>query len=328
MPGSLFATTDDGAARIVVMLLVATSSLACVRTTTLRGSALQTLQAGRDDAVVLEPPAPAEDGELAIRLEPSSRVRLKTVNQGETNWVSARSLRLSEGALSWVGGDGRLKTVRLEDIRSVDVTTFDRGLSFALVLSALMSGFSSLAVISTFESPTLDERADATDATDATLSGPAPVDQLFTERASRADRVRFVVAQDLGSSLGTTPDAFFSTRVGVRVRDFVEFSVGLRLLSPDYLLRGLFGPLQPRGATFIPGVMSRLLVIGGLDPGHRVALLIGGELGFDPTLSGRVLWGLEVRPVGQLHVTILPLTPLFGPTGVSWGLSVDTAWHF
>ncbi len=222
----------------------------------------------------------------------------------------------------WLGRGGASRSIRLEDVRRVDVTTFSRGASLALIVLGLATSGAAFSF-----TEFLDE-SDSPDVAENDVPGPAPSDLLFTERALRTDVVRFVVAQDVGVSLSSIPDLFLSTRAGLRFRDFVEVSIGLRLLSPDVLLRGPQGPLAVPVPYFIPGVSGRLLVIGALDPGHRVALVLGGEATFDPQASGRVLWGVEVQPAGQLHLTLLPLTPLFSARGVGWGLSLDTAWHF
>ncbi|MDP3231581.1 MAG: hypothetical protein Q8N26_02305 [Myxococcales bacterium] len=286
---------------------------------------LQTLRAGQDDAIVLEPPRPAEKGEFAIRLEPSSRVRLTTWTQSQTGWFLARDLRLSDGILWWLGRGGVSRSIRLGDVRRVDVNSFHRFVSLALMVFSVATFGGAIGFTESLAPPLDDESASTPDAAENAVPGPAPSELLFTEHALRTDVVRFVIAQDVGVSLSRVPDLFLSTRAGLRFRDFVEVSIGLRLLSLDVLSRG---PLAAPVPYFIPGVSGRLLVIGALDPGHRVALVLGGEATFDPQASGRVLWGVEVQPAGQLHLTLLPLTPLFSARGVGWGLSLDTACHF
>ncbi|MBL8918929.1 MAG: hypothetical protein JNJ54_08740 [Myxococcaceae bacterium] len=301
--------------RLALGLLLALPTAGCSTTVSLRGSALASLRAGQDDAFVLEPAAPVGPSEAPIRFEPSSRLRFSTTNGVWTEWVQARELRLFDRTVSWGErwSGGRL---RLEHIADVEIATFSRGLTMLWLLGVLVTG--GIAAIFAPE----DDRSFPGER----LSLDSP-ERLFTERAVRVDNVRGVVAQEVGMTVGAVPDLFTITRVGLLMRDFAELSLGLRLLSPDVLLR-VPSPLVMRQLFLRPGVFGRFALIGAFDPEHRVALLVGGELGFDPLATVRLLWGVRVRPAGQLHLTLLPLTPLFSSAGTAWGISLDTGWHF
>lgn len=318
--------------RHLVLLVCAAGLCSCVRTVSLRGGTLASLRAGQDDAVVLEPPLPAEPGDVSARLDPSSQVRVTPANGAPTRWIPAKSLRLSAGALSWPGDRGARDTLPLWRIRSIDVSTFDPGLSMAFLLSVLATAGASIVFLPDDEVDPLEaqRRLAERHALEASASSARAADQqLFTERAERVDTLRLVVAQDLGgSTLANRVDLFSSTRFGLRFRDFFEVSLGLRLRVPDVTRQGPFGPLQARTLSVLPGVMSRVVLVGAFDPAHRIALVVGGEVGADEVVTGRLLWGVQARLVGQLHVSLLPFSVLLTPDGVSWGLSVDTAWHF
>lgn len=318
--------------RLALLLVSALSLCSCVRTVSLRGGAVQSLRAGQDDAVVLEPPLPVELGESSARLEASSLVRLTPWNRAPTRWIPAKSLRLAFDTLSWPGERGDRATLPLALLRSIEVSTFDPGLSMVFLLTALATAGAAFAYLPGDEGDGLEAERKLAErrAQDAVYASDVrSADHLFSERAVRASTLRFVLAQDLGgAALAKKVDLFSSTRFGLRFADFFEVSLGLRLRMPDVTLQGPFGPLQARTRTILPGFVSRVVFVGPFDPAHRVALVVGGEVGADEGVTGRVLGGVQVRLLGQLHVTALPFTVLFNANGVSWGFSVDTAWHF
>lgn len=311
--------------RFVLLVVALGPAFSCVTASTLRGPALRSLEPGLRDAVVLEPPGPPAEDERAIRLEPSSLVRFSTWNAGTTPWVRAESLRLSDETLFWRDG-ARLRQVRLEEVQTFDVASFDPGLSLALVLSSLATAGLSLS----FPSLLVQRDGDGEPYPNPEPERdplPSP-DRVFTERARRLDTVRVVVGQEVGLTTARIPDLAVQTRVGVRFRDFVEVAIGLRLFGPDILLMGPRSPLLMRELYLVPGLFGRLLLSGAFDVARRVALLFGGELGFDSATVGRVLWGVQVRLVSGLHLSLLPLTPVFSQRGVDWTISGDVAWHF
>lgn len=304
-----------GAGRLVLGLATLAVGVGCSTTVSMRGAALTSLRTGQDEAFILEPASPAATQEAPIRLEPSSRLRFRTWSDVWTEPVEASELRLFDGTVSWTERwqGGRL---RLEQIAEVEIATFHRGLTMLWLLGVVVTGGLAAVVLPDGDTPLSRER----------LRRDSP-QRLFTERAVRVDTVRGVVAQEVGMTVGAVPDLFSITRVGLLLRDFAELSLGLRLLSPDVLLR-VPSPLVMRQLFVRPGLVGRIALVGAFDPEHRVALIVGGELGFDPQASLRVLWGVRVRPVGQLHLTLLPLTPLFSSSGTGWGVSLDTSWHF
>ncbi len=239
----------------------------------------------------------------------------------------------------WSGADVRRQSalprsltdgLRWSDITSLEVEHPDYATVLVLLVAipiggALGANFSALripdrsaAVVAVNDAATLRKTG---------LEPPEPQDAvpLFSPLAKRRAAWRPFAATEFGTTFAGVA-SHWGVMGGLRVRDFFEVGLGLRLWWPNLFGRANYlssEPLGPLTSKFAPVVYPtlRLGFNFDLDADRRLLVPLHLELGhnFRDSVQVRMAWGLQVRIVNGLFAALRPFTPQYtaNPLGLA-----------
>jgi hypothetical protein len=285
-----------------------------------------------------------------VRIGPGSWIRFQRVDGLFTSWVEARALRVGPDQVVLGGGDPDDGLVlRWNDLVTVEVNDVDTGRTVVGIAAGtslvVLAAAAEVMVIAALEAATgghlqgdlgltrgaleaVLERAGERPEDDPEAlthgdeaSGAEPVvrvSPLFAAEARRRDIVRFGASVETGIEVGGgSMQSEATLNVGLRLLNVLELGAGLSTLT---------GPLGASDAAAAPSSASGLWAASriiprarlglhlDLDPGRRVALALGQQLGIGTHgwIDLRTEWGVRVRLNDRLQLGVYPLNPRIG----------------
>jgi hypothetical protein len=160
---------------------------------------------------------------------------------------------------------------------------------------------------------------------------------LFAAEARRRDLVRFGASVETGLEVGGNWMRSETTvNVGLRLFNVLELGAGLSTLT---------GPLHPADTAAVASnadglwaasriiPRARLGLHLDLDPGRRVALALGQQVGIGTHgwIDLRTEWGVRVRLNDRLQLGVYPFNPRIGwqsatPARTTYVSALELAW--